>query len=94
MGQVKREKDKREINQMAIDIARVIDEKTFLTMCQAYMMQNMLKKIDLELIPPAYGAKKKECFIRYQIVPFKIPTPEEPYDGETTDDLDIPEDEE
>ena len=94
MGQVKKEKDMREINALAIDIARVMDEKTFLTMCQAYMMQNIIKKIDLELVPPAYGAVKKECFIKYQIEPFKLPTPEEPYEGETTDDLDIQEGEE
>lgn len=91
MGQVKKEKEMREINQMAIDIATMIEEKTFLTMCQAYMMQNMVQKINLQLIPPPLGASKgnRQCYIKYEIVPFKIPTPEEPYEGETTDDLDI-----
>ena len=85
-NQIKKEKELREINQIAIDIARVIDEKTFLTMCQAYMMTNLTKRINLELVPPAYGAKKKECFIKYQIEPFELPTPEHPYEGETTED--------
>ena len=77
MGQVKKEKEMREIKVLAIDIARVIDEKTFLTMCQAYMMQNRIKKIDLELVMPAYGANKKECFIGYRIEPLDIPNKEE-----------------
>lgn len=72
MGQVKKEKEKREIKAIAIDIARVMDDTTLLTMCQAFMMQNLVQKIEIELVPPIKGATKKDCFIKYQIVPFGV----------------------
>lgn len=86
-----REDDKKEIAGLAVDIARVMDEKTFLTICQAYMMQHMIKNVDIQLVPPPITATKghRECFIKYVFEPFEIPSPEKPYEGETTDDLDI-----
>ncbi len=64
-------RDFRDIQDMAVDVARTMDEKTFLTMCQAYMMENMVKEISIELIPPEFGAKDHSCYIKYQILPFK-----------------------
>lgn len=76
-----------ELSKLAVDIAKLMPEKTFLTMCQAYMMTNMIHRINLELIPPAITSKKRQCYIRYEIENFKLPTPEEPYTGDTTETL-------
>ena len=62
--------DFRDVADVAIDVARNMDENTFLTMCQAYMMQNMVKDIKIELIPPPRDGMDKSCYIKYLIKPF------------------------
>ena len=63
-------RDFRDIADIAIDIASNMDEKTFLTMCQAYMMKNMVKEVEIELIPPPRDGIDKSCYIKYSIEPF------------------------
>lgn len=63
-------RDYRDIEDIVVDVAQNINEKTFLTLCQAYMMKNMIKDISIELVPPPRDSVTKQCYIRYSIEPF------------------------
>ena len=63
-------RDFRDIADIAIDVAQNMDEKTLLTICQVYMMTNMIKNISIELIPPPIDSVDKQSHIKYLIEPF------------------------